>query len=140
MDLLTEHVDVWAAPIKDEPGGMAKVLAELRVAGADMEFIIARRNHEKPGEGVLFVTPLRGDKETEAAAELGFNVTNSLHSLRLEGANKQGLAAIIAGNLGEAGINMRGFSAAVLGTQFVAYIAFDSAADADKAAKILKEA
>jgi len=140
MDFQIERTDVWAAPIKDEPGGMARALAELRVAGADLNFIIARRNHQKAGEGVLFVTPLRRDKEIQAAEQMGFNVTDSLHSLRLEGDNRQGLAAIIAGNLGEAGINMRGFSAAVLGTRFVAYIAFDSEADAEKGAESLKSA
>ena len=85
MDLLVERVDVWAAPIEDKPGGVARVLAGLRDAGADLGFVIARRSHEKSGEGVVFVTPIRGDRETEAAAELGFNVTNSLHSLRVEG-------------------------------------------------------
>lgn len=139
MDLMVERMDVWAAPIADEPGGMAKSLAVLRDAGADLDFIIARRSHEKPGEGVLFVTPLRGDKETAAAAEIGFNVTNSLHSLRVQGQNQPGLAAILAGKLAAAGINLRGFSAAVLGTQFILYIAFDNEQDADKAIDILQK-
>ena len=37
-----EHVDVWAATIEDKPGALAYVLAELREAGADLQFIIAR--------------------------------------------------------------------------------------------------
>ena len=56
-----EHVDVWAATIEDRPGDLAHVLAELREAGADLHFIIARRT--EPGKGVVFVTPLRGDRE-----------------------------------------------------------------------------
>jgi hypothetical protein len=40
--------------------------------------------------------------------------------------------------LAEAGINLRGLSAAALGRQFVAHLAFDGAADAIKAARILK--
>jgi hypothetical protein len=95
---MVERVDVWAAPIADEPGGMARVLDELRVAGADLDFIIARRDH-KSGGAVLFVTPLRGDKEIDAAAELGFNITASVNALRVEGQNQQGLAALIAGKL-----------------------------------------
>ena len=39
--------------------------------------------------------------------------------------------------LARAEINLRGFSAAVLGTRFVAYIGFDSEADAEKAADVL---
>ena len=38
-----EDVDVWAATIEDRPGRLANLLAELRDAGADLQFIIARR-------------------------------------------------------------------------------------------------
>ena len=71
-----EHVDVWAATIEDRPGDLAHVLAELREAGADLHFIIARRT--EPGKGVVFVTPLRGDREIAAAAQVGFNVAHTL--------------------------------------------------------------
>jgi len=70
-----EHVDVWAASIEDRPGELAHALAELREAGADLQFIIARR--AEPGKGVVFVTPLRGDREIAAAAQLGFNVMHT---------------------------------------------------------------
>jgi len=30
MNLMVKRVDVWAAGIKDEPGGLAKILAGLR--------------------------------------------------------------------------------------------------------------
>ncbi len=82
MDPLVEYVervDVWAATIEDKPGDLAHVLAELREAGADLQFIIARR--AEPGKGVVFVTPLRGDREIAAAAQVGFNVTRTLHSV-----------------------------------------------------------
>lgn len=140
MDLTVERVNVWAAPIEDKPGGLAKVLAGLKSAGANLQFVIARRNHTKPDEGVVFVTPLAGDAQTGAAAKLGFNVTDSLHSLRVEGADQPGLGAELTAKLADAGINLRGLSAAVLGVRFVMYLAFDNEADADKAAKILKEA
>ena len=78
-----EHVDVWAATIEDKPGELAHALAELREAGADLQFIIARR--AEPGKGVVFVTPLRGDREIAAAALVGFNVAYTLHSVRSHG-------------------------------------------------------
>ena len=56
-------MDVWSAGIDDKPGGLAKVLSGLRDAGADLDFVIARRAPDKPGNGVVFVTPLRGDAE-----------------------------------------------------------------------------
>ncbi len=36
IDLIVEHVDVWAAPIEDKPGGLAVVLGTLRGAGANL--------------------------------------------------------------------------------------------------------
>jgi len=137
MNLIVERVDVWAAAIKDEPGGLGNILSGLSAAGADLDFIIARRAPEQPGSGVVFVTPLRGDVEVRAAATLGFNVTSSLKSLRVEGDNKPGVAAILTERLAAAGINLHGFSAAVIGARFIIYISFDSAEDAAKAESIL---
>ncbi|HPC04166.1 MAG TPA: hypothetical protein PKY58_10385 [Syntrophales bacterium] len=139
MDMIVEHVDVWAAPIKDEPGGLANILSGLKNAGADLDFIIARRAPEQPGTGVVFVTPLRGDTEVSAAATLGFNVTSSLKSLRVEGNNKPGVAAVLTEKMAAARINLHSVSAAVIGARFILYIGFDSAADAEKASKLLKK-
>jgi hypothetical protein len=133
-----EHVDVWAATIEDRPGDLAHVLAELREAGADLQFIIARR--AEPGKGVVFVTPLRGDREIAAAAQVGFNVAHTLHSIRVIGRDRPGIAAELTQKLADGGINLRGFSASVIGTQFLAYVAVDSLDDANKVIEILEKA
>jgi hypothetical protein len=139
MDLFVERVDVWAAAIEDKPGGLADVLGILRDAGANLQFIIARRAPNEPGKGVLFVTPLQGDREIRAAAEVGFNVTHTLHSVRVVGHDRPGVAAELTQKLADANINLRGFSAAVIGTQFIGYIAVDSLQDADQAIEILEQ-
>ena len=54
MDLIVERVDVWAASITDEPGSLAHLLTGLRQAGADLDFVIARRAPEKPHREPLF--------------------------------------------------------------------------------------
>ena len=41
MKLDVSRVDVWAASIKDRPGGLAVKLDALAQAGADLEFAIA---------------------------------------------------------------------------------------------------
>jgi hypothetical protein len=140
MDLTVLRVDVWAASIKDEPGGLAWVLSGLRDAGADLDFIVARRAPDKPGTGVVFVAPLQGDKIIAAASDLGFDVTSSLHSIRVEGRNRPGRAAELAEKLAKGGINLRGLSAATTAEKFIMYLAVDSEADADKAAEVLKHA
>ena len=138
-NIIVERVDVWAASIKDEPGALAKVLNDLRDVGADLDCVIARRAPEEPGTGVVFLTPLRGDEEIAAAAMLGFNATSSVQSVRVEGDNEGGVAAMVTEKLSAAGLDLRGLSAAVLGTRFIMYIGLDSAADADKAVEILRQ-
>ena len=140
MDLLVERVDVWAATIQDRPGGLAEVLDALRQAGADLQSVIARRAPDKPGTGVVFVTPLQNDREIRAAAQVGFNVSQSLHSVRVMGLDRPGIAAQLTQMLADARINLRGFSASVIGTQFVAYFAVDSEDDADRVLGILGKA
>ena len=137
MDLLVEHVDVWAAAIQDRPGAVAELLKALHKAGADLQFIIARRAPDKPGTGVVFVTPLQGDREIRAASQLGFNVTQSLHSIRVMGQDKAGIIAELTQALAGGGINLRGLAASVIGSQFVAYVGVDSLQDANNAMDIL---
>ena len=139
MALKVSRADVWAATIPDRPGGLGRKLAPLAATKANFEFVIARRTEEKPGMGVVFVTPLRGDREIAAAARLGFNVTNSVHCVRVGGDNRPGAAAEVTEKLTAAGINLRGFSAAVIGPRFIFYIGLDNAADAEKAANILQQ-
>ena len=140
MDLLVERADVWAATIQDRPGGLSELLDALQQAGANLQSVIARRAPDKPGTGVVFVTPLQNDREIRAAAQVGFNVSQSLHSVRVLGRDRPGVAAELTQKLAGAGINLRGFSASVIGTQFVAYVAVDSRDDANRVLGILEKA
>ncbi|SAL57474.1 hypothetical protein AWB67_02639 [Caballeronia terrestris] len=140
MELNVELVDVWAATIDDKAGGLAHVLNALRDAAADLQFVVARRTPESPGKGVVFVAPLQGEQEVRAATQVGFSVSPSLHSVRVMGMDQLGIIAQLSQILAEGGINLRGVSAAVLGTQFIAYLAVDSLADAEKAMDLLQRA
>ncbi|RQQ10893.1 ACT domain-containing protein [Burkholderia stagnalis] len=140
MELSVEHVDVWAATIDDKPGGLARVLGALRDAGADLQFIVARRTSEAPGKGVVFVAPLQGDAVVRAATQAGFSVTPSVHSVRVMGLDQLGAVAQLTQMLADGGINLRGVSSAVLGSQFIAYLGVDSRDDAEKAVDILQRA
>ncbi len=139
MKLNVSRTDTWAATIEDRPGGLADKLAALAAAGANLGFIIARRAPEQRGSGVVFVTPLKGAKQVKAAEAAGFQKTESLHSLCAEGADKAGMGAKLTQALADAGINLRGLSAAAIGKRYVMHVALDSAADAAKAAAVLKK-
>ena len=137
-DNMVRGMDVWVASLMDRPGALAEKLTSLKDAGADLEFIIARRSPDQPGAGVVFVSPLRGDQEVAAAVEAGFNVSRNLHGVRVEGPDRPGLASDLTMSLAAEGISLRGFSAAVAGTRFICYLALDSLTDKDRAIEILK--
>ena len=138
MRVDVSRVDVWAAGIKDKPGGLAKKLDVLADAGVDLEFVIARRAPDKPGTGVVFVTPIKGPKQIRAAKKAGFEKTESLHGIKIATGHKPGYSAELAGRLADAGINLRGFSGAAISNRAVLYLAFDSSADTNKAMRLLK--
>jgi len=138
MALKVSRVDVWAVGIKDRPGGLAEKLQVLADAGAEIEFLIARRAPDKRGMGVVFLTPLKGAKQLKAAKKAGFTRAKSLRSVRVEGTDKRGLGAKLTAAMAEKGINLRGLSAAVIGKRFVMHLALDSSADAAKATRVLK--
>lgn len=138
MKVDVSTVDVWAVSIDDKPGALFEKLDALARAGADLEFVIARRSHEKPGKGVAFVTPVKGPRQIKAARKAGFEKTKSLHGIRVATGNKPGYAAELTMRLAEAGINLRGLSGAAIGNRAIFHIAFDSAADANKAKHLIK--
>ena len=139
MKMKISEVDVWVAGIQDRPGALASKLSDLTRAGTNLDFLIARRESSIPGTGVVFVTPLKGAKEVKAAQAAGFQKTASLQSLRVEGLDKPGAGAKLTKALAEAGINLRGFSAAALGKRYVTHLALDTVQDAAKAAAVLRK-
>jgi hypothetical protein len=138
MAMKVSRVDTWAATIKDKPGGLAPKLTALADAGANLEFVIARRAPDKPGKGVVFITPVKGAAQCRAARKAGFKKSTSLHTIRVEGPDKKGQGARMTAALAEQGLNLRGLSAAAIGRKFVSHVALDSAADATKAARVLR--
>ena len=139
MKLDVIKTDVWAAEVEDRAGALAEKLGALSAAGANLGFVLARRAPESPGYGVVFVTPLKGTKQIRAGMEVGFLKTESLRSVRVEGIDKPGLGGKIAEELARASINLRGFSATVIGRRFVTYLALDTAADLSKTVRTLKK-
>ena len=126
--------------IKSHRTSFAEKLDALRGGGVNLEFIIARRTHEKAKTGVVFVTPIRGAKQLKAAKKAGFKKARSLHGLRVSCSDKRGLGAKLTTVLAEAGINLRGFSGAAIAKKAVFHLAFDTNAAAGKAATLLKKA
>jgi hypothetical protein len=139
MTLKVTKVDVWAVEFKDEAGGLARCLAPIAAAGANLECIIARRQADKFQAGLAFLTPIKGKKVVAAAMEAGMAPAEELTTLRVEGLDTPGSGSRMVNAIADAGVNMRGLSSMSAGKNFVAYIGLDSKADADTVIKVLKK-
>lgn len=138
MKITASRAVVWAASIEDRPAGLAEKLEPLSEAGANLEYVLARRAPEHPGKGVVFVCPLAGVRQCRTAVNHGFFRSNGLHSVRVEGTDAPGLATHLTRALAKAGLNLRGFSATAIGRKFVAYLVLDDEEDVTQALRALK--
>lgn len=139
MGLQVKKTEVWVGDLRDVPGGLADVLGTLADARASLEFLIARRDPSRPGQGQVFLTPLKGKRAQGAAAVSGLLRAGTIPTLRVEGPDRAGVGYRMARAIADEGMNVRGFSAAVIGAKFVAYLGFDNEQDADRAARALKK-
>lgn len=139
MGFKLDRVHVWGAEVEDQAGGVASKLAPLAQAGANLEFILTRRQPDRPGKGVLLVAPITGPLQTRAARSVGLAETHDPVVLRVEGDNQAGLAHRLTQKWALENISMQGLTMAVLTDKFVGFAAFDSVADANRAAQILAD-
>jgi len=77
--------------------------------------------------------------QVRAAKRAGFKKSKTLHGLRIAAADKPGLCAKLTQQVADAGINPRGLSAAAIGRRAIFHLAFDCAADTNKAMRCLKK-
>ena len=137
MGFKLDRIHVWSGEVMDQAGGVASKLALLAQAGANLEFILTRRQPDKPGTGILFVAPITGPTQVRAARAAGLSETHDPIVLRVEGDNEAGLGHRVTQQWALAGISMQGLTMTVLGDKFVGYAAFDTVTDANRAAAIL---
>ncbi len=139
MALKVTKIEMWTASVSDRAGGAADKLEVLAKAGANLEMVFGRRTPENPGQGILFVSPVKGAKATKAAQDAGLIKSDTIHAVRIEGSDKPGLGARITRAMGNAGVSFRGLTAIAIGKKFISYVALDSAEDAAKAIAALKK-
>jgi hypothetical protein len=125
MGLNMQRVQVWTGEIPDRPGAAAGMLAKLAKAGADLAFIFTQPVPGKPELTALFLAPIQGPSQIDAAERAGLAPARSLAMLCVQGSNRPGVGHDIMYRLAVAGINLRGLSISAIGDQFAAYLAMD---------------
>jgi hypothetical protein len=137
MPLQIRRVQVWSGEITDRPGAAAAKLAYLNQAGADLEFIFTRPNPNKPSTSVLFLAPITGPGQMQAARAADLGPAVDVVMLCVEGPNRSGIGYQIMSSLAVAGINLRGIAVSCIGPRFAAHLAFDDADTATLALQVL---
>lgn len=139
MSFKMDRVHVWSGEVEDRVGGIASKLAFLAQAGANLEYVFTQRLPDKPGRGVLYVAPVTGPSQVRAARAAGLAETENPVVRRIEGDNQAGLAHRLTQQWAIAGISFHELTMAVIHNKFVGYAAFDTVADANRAAQILAD-
>lgn len=138
MSFDLNRVQIWSAELEDRPGATSEKLRILAETGADLQYVLARRQPGQTGRGMLSVSPIRGRKQEEGASKAGFALDLDTVAVRLEGTNKPGLGNRLAQAVADAGINLQGLTATVSGKKFVAFMTFDNTADAANGLRALR--
>lgn len=137
MPYTIKKVEVWAGDLLNRPGMLARVLEALAQAGAQLEFLVGRQVSKQTSR--VFVSPLKGKKQRQTAAEVGLVPATGMHSIRIEGPDRPGLGAEMARAVAAAGINIRGVSGATIGRKSVVYLAFNTGEEAAAATKAIRK-
>ncbi|HEY7425556.1 MAG TPA: hypothetical protein VH682_15095 [Gemmataceae bacterium] len=137
MALRIHRVQVWSGEVPDKPGAAAATLQHLSSAGADLEYLMTRPHPNKPDVSVLFLAPVEGPRQTEAAQAAGLTPARDVAMLCVESENRPGIGSRVMGELAVAGINLRGISISTVGDRMAAYLAFDGEDNARMAVQVL---
>jgi predicted amino acid-binding ACT domain protein len=131
-------IDVWSACIDDKPGGLVAAIEDLELRGSlDLEFLLAERPAGQAGKENILLFPVGGERQQAIAQRAGLVRNDNVYYVRVTGTNEPGIAYRQLRALADHGLNLRTVSTAAIRNDYVMYVAFDTAEDANTAAKIL---
>jgi hypothetical protein len=136
-----EHQEavLWRGHIENRPGALAEVLEPIAAAKSDLEIVMGYREPSQPEKAVIELFPVRGRKLTQAVEEAGLK-PSAIPALVVSGTNRTGLAHKVACAIADAGINLAFLVAQTVGRNYSAIFGFESAADAARAASLIRKA
>jgi predicted amino acid-binding ACT domain protein len=137
MAFRMHRVQVWSGDISDRPGAAAAKLELLARSGANLEFVFTRPHPKKPETSIMFLAPITGAEQIQAARQADFAPALDVAMLCVEGDDRPGMGYEIMSCLAVAGINLRGLSLSCVANRFAAYLAFDNADTATQATQVL---
>lgn len=139
MAVTVKSISLWRKEAENKTGLLAQTLEPLADAGADLGVVMGYRLPGDEAKAAIELYPVSGRKTTAAAKGAGL-ADAAIPTLLVEGDNKRGLAHKIAQTIADAGVDLSFFVAQALGRRYSAVIGFANAADAKRAAPLIKKA
>jgi hypothetical protein len=139
MAVTVKKVALWRRELDNRPGALAGVLEPLSRAGADLQVAMGYRFPGDESRAAVEVAPV-ANRKAEAAAKGAGLTPSGIPTLMVAGDNRPGLGFAVSQGMADAGINMAFLVAQVVGRRYSAVYGFESDADADRAAAIIKKA
>ena len=137
MPLQIRRIQAWCGEVPDRAGSAAAKLAYLIDAGAELEFVFTRPNPLKLDTSVLYLAPITGPEQMQAARSAGLGPALDVAMLSVEGDARPGIHYDLMSKLAIAGINLRGLSISCAEKRFAAHLAFDSVETMTTAIQVL---
>jgi hypothetical protein len=136
MGLDIEIVDEWAVGLSEDKTCLADLLETIETADAGIDFLITHRDpHDLTN--LLFIAPMRTEKEREIADQLGFYLSRNVQ-VRIEGEFTIGIIPYICRRIAGNGITFPGYSVSINTGRFLMYIRLDSRKEAERAVELLQ--
>ena len=139
MAITVKKVVLWRRELDNRAGALAAVLQPLALAGADLQIAMGYRFPGNETRAAVELAPVEGKKAAAAAQTAGLQ-PSGIPTLIVTGDNRPGLGYAISRGMADAGINMAFLVAQVVGRRYSAIFGFESQADADRAAAVIKRA
>ena len=139
MAVTVKSISLWRKEAENKTGLLAQTLEPLAEAGADLGVVMGYRLPGDEAKAAIELYPVSGRKTTAAAKGAGL-ADAAIPTLLVEGDNKRGLAHKIAQTIADAGVDLSFFVAQAVGRRYSAVIGFANAADAKRAAPLIKKA
>jgi len=139
MAMVVKKITVWRTEVDNQTGALARLLEGLSAAKGSLDVVMGYRIPGQHERAVIEVWPVSGKKLSQAAGAAGLRPSET-PTLLVQGDDRPGLGHAMARALAGAGINMVFLVAQVIGRRYSAIFGFESAADADRAAGLLRKA
>jgi hypothetical protein len=139
MAVRVKQVSLWRSEVPNRAGALADALVPLARAGANLRVVMGYRLPGNENRAAIELYPVAGKKATAAARGAGLS-DSGIPALLVDGDDRPGLGAAIAQGMADARIDMIFLMAQVVGKKYSAVVGFESAADAKKAASVIRRA